>query len=182
MTTIVVTGVGRSGTSMVAGTLHRLGVPVGSDWADGIFEDQPMRRALYHFFHDERAQTIATYNKHHPKWAFKFPGLHNHMFPPEMGQFRDPRLVVLWRDAFSVSQRAEAPMHAILREQTRMSEFAHACKCPVLMVSYEKAMASTAKFVTTLATFTDIKLTQEALAAALAGFGDRQAYLDAPHE
>lgn len=182
MTTIIVTGVGRSGTSLVAGTLQRLGVPIGADWQPGIYEDQPMRRALYHFFHDERARAIAAYNTHHLKWAFKFPSLHNHMFAPELGQFRDPRLVVLWRDALSISQRAKAPMHAILREQTRMSEFAHAAKCPVLMASYEKIMAQSATFTTTLATFADIKITQEGLAAALAGFGDRKAYLEAAHE
>ncbi len=176
--TIIITGIGRSGTSMAAGALHDLGVWIGSDWRPGIFEDQPTRLALYHFWHDMRADVIARYNGILPRWGFKFPSLHNHMHPPELWQFRAPRMVVLWRDMMAVSARAGVDPGVILAEQAALWRFVQAVECPVLMVSYEKAMENPAAFVSALAAFSGVKLR----AAAVEGVGDARAYLEAPHE
>jgi hypothetical protein len=176
--TIIVSGVGRSGTSMAASALHDLGLYIGSDWLPGLYEDQPMRRALYHFFHDERAGCIARYNALNPKWGFKFPSLHRHMHPPELGQFRAPRLIVMCRDAVAVSNRAGVDPSKILIEQAAMMAFAQAVTFPVLLASYEKAMDSPEAFKAALASFVGIKIAPGMVSA----FADRNAYLAAPHE
>ena len=176
--TIIVTGVGRSGTSMAAGVLHGLGLPLGSKWEEGLYEDQPLRTALFHFYHDMRAKLIGMYNHEFPRWGFKFPSLHRHMLPLELGQFRNARLVVMYRDATATAIRARMQPWDILAEQVALGLFVKTCVCPVLLGSYERAIAEPENFAAVLAAFSGLKHR----AGAAAVVGDKRAYLEAPHE
>lgn len=178
--TVIITGVGRSGTSMAAAVIDALGVPLGGGWQPGIYEDDQMRTAFYHFYHDMRASTIARYNDRHARWGFKFPSIHRHMHPPETGQFRNPRLVVMHRDAVSVACRARMDVSPVLAEQAAMAAFADKVTCPVLMPSYEKALRYPKAFTAALAAFCGVRAPD--IDGAAARVGDAAAYLRAAHE
>jgi hypothetical protein len=56
--TVIVSGVGRSGTSMVAKVLDALGVPMGRTDGLEVFEDQDFIRALISFDYNHMRQII----------------------------------------------------------------------------------------------------------------------------
>jgi hypothetical protein len=158
--TVIVVGVPRSGTTMVAKALANLGVYLGADIDQSISEDMRLARAL------ESAPAtlpgiIDAYNAAHDVWAFKRPTAYQTI---DTSLFRNPRLVISFRDPVAIARREELSMTFDFREQliraTRWSadlaEFALRQSVPVMLVSYEKAMAGPKRFVSDLARFTGI--------------------------
>lgn len=72
--TVIVLGCARSGTSMIAGVLHHLGVSVGRRHDDATFEDIDLSLAFENHKFDEAESIIAEYNEAHDVWAWKRPG------------------------------------------------------------------------------------------------------------
>jgi hypothetical protein len=155
---------------------------MGEQLTEGIYEDLALRHAIYHFFPLDLSHTRERYNAMWPKWGFKFPSLHNHLFPPQLQIFRSPRLVVVFRDALAVAKSAKTSPHFIVREQTLALEHMDKAKLPTLMISYEKALAWPGNCVQTLAAFCGLKASAEQMSAAVARFGVKGPYLEAPHE
>jgi hypothetical protein len=161
--TIIAVGVPRSGTTMVAKALANLGVFLGAELDHSIYEDTRLAYAL------ENAPAvlpniIEAYNASHDVWAFKRPTAYQTIYP---ALFRNPRFVVTFRDPVAIARREELSMMFDFREQliraTRWSadlaEFALRQDVPVMLVSYEKAMAEPKRFVSGLARFAGISPT-----------------------
>ena len=100
--------------------------------------------------HDELADVVAARNARHPVWGFKRPNLHA-FGPGIVAAFRNPRLIITSRDPVAVSRRSMLSEHhldalaareaeAAAHEGLAMLRFAIALPCPVLLVSYEKAL------------------------------------------
>jgi hypothetical protein len=88
-------------------------------------------------------------NAKHARWGFKAPNLHAYLRHDELGLFRNPHLIVIFRDPVAIAVRnalsehygeidalvsATGAMHAVGR-------FTELARCPVLLLSYEKALA-----------------------------------------
>lgn len=143
--TIIVSGLARSGTSMVAGMLHEAGLFVGDEIDSVVCEDREIGRTIGG---TGLAAVIAARNSRHRVWGFKRPNLHVHG-PRLISAFRNPWVVVTSRDPVTIGRRVTLSEH--LRDelaciQTAATDtlaliaFAAALACPVLLISYEKAL------------------------------------------
>jgi hypothetical protein len=169
--TVIVSGVGRSGTSMVAKVLASLGVPMGRTDGLAVFEDQEFAAALFEFDYNRTRQLIEAHDSRHERWGFKFASIQNHIFPPQLEYFRNPRLIVVMRDVIAIASRSYASdpevksiKEALLNvtKQTHdMMHFVECATCPTLLVSYEKFIAFPDKAIDEIAAFCGITVTCE---------------------
>jgi hypothetical protein len=174
--TIIITGVGRSGTSMTASVLTALGIFMG-DRKSAVFEDEDFLHSLLSFDYARMAKLVAARNLAHPRWGFKFASLQNHILPPQFNEFRNPRLIVVMRDPVAVAARAlisdpgvkNAP-HAffnVTEQMHNMATLVAKAYCPTLLVSYEKFISFPSETIAAIAAFCQIELTEESLANAM---------------
>lgn len=175
--TAIVSGVGRSGTSMVARVLDCMGIPMGRTEGLAVHEDREFLHALVTFDYVLMRRLIDARNASLSRWGFKFPSLQNHMMPPQLLQFRRPHLIVVVRDPVAVASRA---FMSDGRGQSAESVFANAmtqtgdlmklvlrAECPTLLLSYEKAIAAPAALVESLAAFCGVTLSEPVRRAAV---------------
>ncbi|MCQ8278267.1 sulfotransferase [Acetobacteraceae bacterium KSS8] len=174
--TVIISGVARSGTSMVARVLHASGLYLGDNLDDVVFEDSAFALMLESGTYQPKALSdlLLVRNARHSVWGFKRPHLHQH--GPEMiRQFRNPHLVLTVRDPAAIAERnslserfevATALSDAASDLQALVS-YAVAAECPVLLVSYEKAISLPEMFVRQLFAFCGLPLpsSKKALAA-----------------
>ncbi len=149
--TLIVTGVGRSGTSMAAKVLDALGVPMGSVADLAVHEDKEFLQALLYFDFQLLHKLIQSRNAEHERWGFKFPSLQNHMLPPQLQKFRNPHLIVIMRDPVAIASRSFASdeqkmsvnetLQNVTRQISDMISLVERAECPVLLLSYEKFVA-----------------------------------------
>jgi hypothetical protein len=118
--TVIVLGMPRGGTSMVAGSLRLLGVPMGDrlepsnqedlDILDLVASLQPLYgedgKPITENFDRLRA-LIAGRNEERPFWGWKDPNAHVYI-SELMPVLRNPHFVVVFRDHFAAAQTIEA--------------------------------------------------------------------------
>lgn len=144
--TIIVSGLGRSGTSLVSRLLKSAGLPMGEDIDDVVFEDNEIYAALKTGNMRMMADLIKKRNNDHLRWGFKLPNIQGYLTPADLARFRNPRMILVFRDMVAVSVRnaiAEARLDSKVLLETiagnvSMLDFARRAKYPVLLVSYEK--------------------------------------------
>ena len=180
--TVIVTGLARSGTSMVAALLHAAGLPLGTELDAVVREDREIARNLGQ---PGLAPVVAARNAAHAVWGFKRPNLH--AFGPDfVSAFRHPRVIVTCRDAVALGRRSMLSEHHQDRFAAREAEaaaleglallrFASALPCPVLLVSYEKAVQAPLRLARALLGFTG--LAADAAVVAQAVQADHPDYL-----
>jgi hypothetical protein len=169
--TVIVSGVGRSGTSMVAKVLHALGLPMGKTDGLEVFEDQEFIKALVSFDYNHMRQIISDYDAAHARWGFKFASLQNHVFPPQLAHFRNPRLIIVSRDLTAAAARSfvsdpdrkniEETLLNVAKQISDMVDFVRNAECPALLVSYEKFIAFPDGAIDAIAQFCGIVVTDE---------------------
>lgn len=185
--TIIILGVARGGTSMVAGVLRQLGVFLGDKAAAPVFEDVRLAEAI-EAKDPAASQAIASaYDSEHPVWAFKRPGLIEHLsWAPAI--FRHPIYVVIFRDVLAIANRnalsmridALKSMKQSLRQYDAVRDFVSNISAPALLISNEKALIHPMAFVTELVEWAGLEVTPEQLARAAASIVvDPPDYLDA---
>lgn len=160
--TLIVLGVARGGTSMVAAALHHLGVFMGPRLS-AVYEDMeicgPMEasdRAAFDLVVRQR-------NAAHALWGFKRPGAVEYVRRYE-ACFRSPQYLLIFRDPFAIANRNALSMSldivAGLRraqdELQRLVAFAAGCRHRTLLISYEKALLAPDAFVAALAQYVGI--------------------------
>jgi len=102
---IVIVDFAHSGTTMLAGILERLGVPMvsGNDYLDHKWEDMDIISALQKG-DDEFSIEVEKRNLLHPIWGFKFPGAFK--FSDRMSRILpNPTYLAIYKDPVSVSYR-----------------------------------------------------------------------------
>jgi hypothetical protein len=191
-TTVIVSGVGRSGTSMTAAVIRALGVPMGKTHSP-LVEDEDFQHALLYFNYNLLDQLIETRNQESPRWGFKFASLQNHLLPPQFAKFRNPLLIVVMRDPVAVACRAtlsdpeiaggaEAFFNVAKQTQDMMAFVAKA-PCPALLVSYEKFLSFPDHAIDTIAAFCGIEVTKATRAKARQAITpNNQAYIKQFHQ
>lgn len=178
--TIVVLGIARGGTSMAAGVLHHLGVPMGSPAHPPIYEDNRFH-GLFEAGDADAIRALAEQSADEwGVWGYKRPASAAHVDVIH-DCFVAPRYVVIFRDPVAVSQRRQlaldgsprGPGHAgslrrLLRQYMEIAKFLQLTEPFALTVSYEKAVQSPADFVDALIDFADLTPTPDQRAAAIA--------------
>ena len=147
--TLIVTGIARSGTSLVATLLKEAGVFMGEFLHDEVNEDAQVLELLRHRDTAVLKELIEARNVTHDRWGFKIPNLHVYLTTAELAMFRNPRLIVIYRDPVAVAVRDALSedydeLDAMVRTANAMyamAQFAQRANCPTLLLSYEKALS-----------------------------------------
>lgn len=144
--TIIITGIARSGTTMMAAVLRQAGLFIG----EKVYETEE-DVAIVHIasgrLKDHLPDLIAQRNQRHSIWGFKLPNLHAQFSWRDLALFRNLRLVVVYRDPVAVSLRhslaerfeeEEDTLYASIRALEAQTRFIDKGGRPALLVSYEK--------------------------------------------
>jgi hypothetical protein len=144
---IVVVGSARSGTSLVAGALHHLGVFTGDKSNPPVFEDVLLSEA-FESNDLESAKAISDrYSKEHDVWAWKRPAALNYLNKIEK-VIPNPYYIFIFKDIFAIANRNNISMQAdinkglqnALVDYGKIVDFLSKTKRPVRLVSAEKAL------------------------------------------
>jgi hypothetical protein len=167
--TLLITGLARSGTSMLAALLEGAGVWLGDHVYQPINEDAEITQILRARDLTRLDALIRRQNAKTPIWGFKMPDLHQFLQHDELGRFRNPHLMVIYRDPVAVAARnalseqvdgteamieTTAAMHSI-------AQFVRASGLPFLLLSYEKALLFPQVFIDGALKFCGITLDDE---------------------
>ena len=168
--TVIVSGAARSGTSLVAAALSAAGLWLGDHLDGACFEDPHLafliarRRAVHRRLatavrHPRQrhlslrgcdtgalVDAIAQRDEARLSWGFKRPGILPRLGNDGLALFRNPRIVLSFRDPVALAQRSATadgvPFAQALREARRHIErslkAAERLTLPVLLVSFEK--------------------------------------------
>ncbi len=159
--TLIVLGIARSGTTMVAGALHHLGVHMAMGGKkNGVFEDTEIGALLHTRDFGAIEALIETRNQQHAIWGWKRPDAMDDL-PKIERYFRCPEYIVVFRDVFAIANRNRisvradllANMSDALERYERLLKFLARNERRTLLVSYEKAMLDQQAFVRALADF-----------------------------
>jgi len=158
--TIVVAGLGRSGTSMVAGVLRALGVFMGSQISEGVLEDREIAKILDKDDWDGFRNIAEDRNRNYLHWGFKRPNAYGKA-SNAIGFLRNPRMILTMRDCVAVGVRNSISVHTdpfesvvtAAKGAAHLIESAKSLKCPIMFLSYEKALFEPAQFVHGLAEY-----------------------------
>lgn len=184
--TIAVIGIARGGTSFVASALAHLGVPF--DRKPPKYEHVRLKKAFEARDWKSFAALAADMNAKYDVWGWKLPAATTEL-ASVLPLVRNPRIVVVYKDACAVGVRKNAlgkvagvldGISRCLNQYRLMTDALKTVACPVLLVSYEKGIASPETFVTALSAFVGVPgaaLTPEILERITAGIeADRDHY------
>ena len=104
--TFIVSGLGRGGTTMVATALRDVGIPMGVLFHEAAVEDLDVFFALGQSDRTVLDTLIAQRNRQHTNWGFKIPNIHGLLQYRELARFRNPHLILIFRDPVAITQRA----------------------------------------------------------------------------
>lgn len=166
--TIAVTGLGRSGTTMLSRTLMALEMEMGSHLTPQSAEDKKIQLLLKSQDLQGFGDLCRARDAEHPIWAFKCPALRT-VLDASMPQMRNPRVVLVFRDILAVSQRNAISVDANLLESMEQAARGYVkliqqfrnIPAPVLLVSYEKALQYPQALVQALAEFCGKTISEE---------------------
>jgi hypothetical protein len=164
--TYIISGLARSGTTMAAQVLREAGLYLGKHLAELVCEDREMLAVLQSGRVDMLDRAIAARNSQHPDWGFKVPNIHVFLRHADLFRFRNPHLVLIFRDPLAVAVRNAISEY--FDQLTTLSDavvalnsivaFVQNTDCPSLLMSYEKALIFPDEFVVTLTGFCGLSL------------------------
>ena len=155
--TLIVVGVARGGTSLVAGTLDKLGIFTGEKSRPPVYEDIALANLIESNKLDDAQKLIDTYDKENDIWLFKRPSIINYAEKVDK-LFRNPIYLIIFKDIFSVSNRNSISMTTDLLEglnrahndYSKIVSFISKNAINGYLLSYEKIMQNTEHFVETM--------------------------------
>jgi hypothetical protein len=162
--TFIVTGLQRSGTSLVASILRQVGIFMGSEINDLVHEDEAIAKILIARNRGGLKQLIRERDATYGTWGFKIPMLCEPLGPDDLALFSDPHIIVPFRDPVSVAVRKslseyQDPMRALrtaVDDQASLMEFIERLHCPTLLLSYEKSLVFPGDFIDAILQFCDL--------------------------
>lgn len=144
---VLITGVGRSGTTAVAAIFHSLGFHLGDAPVVHLHEDVAFRRLLLHGDAAALADALQAWSSRHAAVAWKDPKIYAAASGPFMDLMPDDWLVIgVLRDPLAVAQRRAysdgadllPTAHAVARFQMKLLSFLQSVRHTVGLVSYER--------------------------------------------
>lgn len=175
-TTLLVSGLARSGTSMVARVLQLAGVPMGTLMDDVVFEDNEIAKLLAEPDNQGLRQIIARRNGAHRIWGFKRPEIQTWLTTERFQLFRKPKVILTFRDPVAISRRnavaeyieEQIAFRMAIDGTVELGKFIQRLPCPALLVSYEKVIVTPTNFVNGLLAFCGLTVSDEAREAMIA--------------
>jgi hypothetical protein len=184
--TFIVTGLHRSGTSLVASILQQAGIFMGRQINDAVFEDEEMGATVSSGDVGALRRLIDERNANHGTWGFKLPEIYAHLRPDQLPLFDNAHLIVTFRDIASIAVRnslseyrqAMTALRDAVTQLDALVTYIGLVSAPSLLLSYEKALIFPGDFVDTLLLFCGLP-SDAALRARLIGLVEpnRQDYL-----
>jgi hypothetical protein len=174
--TFIVTGLHRSGTSLVASLLQQAGIFMGRQINDAVSEDEEMGATLLSGDAGALRRLIDERNANHGTWGFKVPEVYTHLHPERLTLFDNPHLIVTFRDIASIAVRNSLSEYKEVMTALRdavshldaLVTYIGSVRAPSLLLSYEKALIFPGDFVDTLLLFCGLT-SDAALRARLLG-------------
>ena len=162
--TFIVTGLYRSGTSLVASILQQAGLFIGSEINDAVYEDEEIFAVARRRRHSLRCGDHRSRNANHRAGASSARCCGGALDAGQLTLFDDPRLIVTFRDPVAMAVRTslseyQEPMRALrdaASEQAALLAFVDRLDCPNLLLSYEKALDFPQDFIDAILQFCDI--------------------------
>jgi hypothetical protein len=159
--TVIVTGLYRSGTSLIASILRQVGIFMGSEINDIVHEDAALAKVVEGRDRDGLKLLIGERNAAYGTWGFKLPMLCEFLDQDDMALFNDPHVIVAFRDPVAMSVRTslseyQEPMQALRKvagDMAAMMRFVERLGCPKLLLSYEKSLVFPGDFVDAITQF-----------------------------
>ena len=155
------TGVHRSGTSLVASILRQVGIFMGADINDIVHEDEAFGQVLEARDGDGLKQLVGERNAAYGTWGFELPMLCEWLDHDDMVLFNDPHVIVTFRDPVAIAVRAslseyQEQMRALRNaadDLAAMVAYVDRLGCPKLLLSYEKSLVFPGDFVDAITRF-----------------------------
>jgi len=162
--TVVVLGVARGGTTMVASVLQALGVPMG-DKLGPVMEDITLSAAIESRDIDKLRRLVKIRDKCHSVWGWKRPSAIEYADVWKK-HFRNIYIIAVFRDAFAISNRNRISMLSEIFDNMNdtviktdsLVKFLKKQNYPLLLCSYEKALFSPDNFVKSVDRFLDLNI------------------------
>jgi hypothetical protein len=171
--TIVVTGVGRSGTTMIARILSELGIFMGASLAHRTNEDTAVKQFVKDGDEAGFERLCRLRDDQHKTWGFKNPAFRDYI-PDWEKHLRNPRIIFVFRDVLAIALRNHVALNIDVLEALGLAtrSYLKALKrleesgCPALLLSYEKCLAAPDLAVERIAEFCGVSQNAETLSAA----------------
>lgn len=163
--TLIVIGVARGGTSLVAGTLDKLGVFTGKQSKPPVYEDVVLAEMFENANYNDAQKIINEYNVQNDIWLFKRPSIINYIDNVKK-LFVNPIYLIIFKDIFSVSNRNSISMttdtlqglNKAHNDYSKILSFINKNEINGYLLSYEKIMQNTENFVETMITLLDTNI------------------------
>lgn len=164
--TVIVLGVARGGTTMVASVLQALGVPMGEKLGP-VLEDVALSKAVEARDIARLKDIIARRDATYPLWGWKRPSAFEYG-DVWRGCFRNPHVIAVFRDPFAIANRNRISMLSDVFQNLERSvqhlgtlvQFLRRHEGPVLLCSYEKALVSPETFVRAVDEFLELNMAE----------------------
>jgi len=152
--TLIVVGIARGGTSLIAGTLDHLGVFTGDLSRKPVFEDVRLASAFEENDMKKASNIVNEYNEKYTTWAFKRPGSINYNEKID-SLCRNPIYLFVFKDIFAVSNRNSISMKSDVlsglqkahQDYSKVLSFISNNDLTGFLFSYEKIMVNKEAFV-----------------------------------
>jgi hypothetical protein len=162
--TVVVLGVARSGTSMVASVLEALGIQMGEKLGP-VFEDVSLSKAIEQRDLERLSDILVKRDSQHSIWGWKRPSALKY-YDVWKDRFRNPYVIAIFRDPFAIANRNRISMMSDLFKNMEQStqQLADLIRIlgqkdfPLLLCSYEKVLGSPERFVQAVDGFLEINV------------------------
>lgn len=146
--TVIVLGAPRGGTSMVAGSLHYLGVQMGDKLTEATYEYPAIINAIAGHNLSKVRELVAEQNSKYQIWGWKQPTHIEYFFDKILPILKNPILIAIYRDVLSIANRnrisagLDVPgnMLASLNLYHNMTKRIIEVGAPTLLISYEKSI------------------------------------------
>ncbi|MFL5256724.1 MAG: hypothetical protein ACJ8AI_28290 [Rhodopila sp.] len=143
--------------------------------AEAVYEDQEFLLALNGHNRDLLLRLITHRNAAHRTWGFKVPGIHVGLEYRDFSLFRNPHLILVFRDPVAVAEHTAlaefrkplVTMRESLDALRNLLGFVENTTAPALLLSYEKALMKPTVFIDALATFAGLSINDAARNALL---------------
>lgn len=167
--TVIVMGVTRNGTSLIAKLLQGLGVFMGFEVDGAMLEDKEIENLLHRPFPQLKFKALVEKrNRLFHVWGWKIPRSFEYLNEIEP-IILNPYYIIVFRDVLAISLRNELAlggpfqsyMDRAIKRNAQLIQIINKSKVPTLLVSYEKALLNPEFLVRTLSNFLKIKTLSE---------------------
>lgn len=172
--TIAVTGLGRSGTTMISRVLTGLGLFMGYDLAPSSHEDYEFRGCVKQGNEEAFIAACRLRDGEREVWGFKNPAFRDRIAEWEK-HMRNPRVIFIFRDVLGISIRNHLALKTDVQDELKKAVNCYfkalrqieQSASPTLLLSYEKCLADPARAVRSIADFCGLDAPSETLEAAV---------------